>query len=263
MNYPTYLEELERILSSLTEDDMKAYIEEKAMAVGEGERNEVLASLSSFCGTRREKSSEKKDDDDTAMEIEGILKKLDGINSGRRIIDSRYNEEWLETQSDEIEAYDFFDSDKVIDDLEKAVSLLHKAVDREVYEKGALLALKLTSLEVEVDGVCPDGPLSLDMLCSYKVINRDFDTILRELLYLVYKGESGFRRQAELMVTIMNNFKHYEVSLEDILERGEKENVAQSFLPFWIDALMEKPSHNTDKLLEEAVSMMDDREAAL
>lgn len=65
------------------------------------------------------------------------------------------------------------------------------------------------------------------------------------------------------MVTIMNNFKHYEVSLEDILERGEKEKVVQSFLPFWIDALMEKPSRHMDKLLEEAVSMMDDREATL
>ncbi len=262
MNRPTYLKELDRLLSSLGEDAMRAYIEETARAVSEEEREQFLAHLSSFCGPRREVLSEK-EDDDTASEIEEILGKLDEMNAGGMSIESRYNEEWLITQSDRVEPYDFFSFDGVIEDLRKAVSLLHKAVDREVYKKGCLLALKFAELEVEVTGDCEDSPLTLDLLCSYKVLDRDMDTILREALYLIYMGESGIKRRAGAMVRVMDKFKHSSVSLEEILKCGGGESDVQAFLPFWVEALQKKPSHRTGKLLEEAVSMTEDRESLL
>ncbi len=262
MNRPTYLKELDRLLSSLGEDAMRAYLEETAGAVSEEEREQFLAHLSSFCGPRREVLSEK-EDDDTASEIEEILGKLDEINDGGMSIGSRYNEEWLITQSDRVEPYDFFSSDGVIEDLRKAVSLLHKAVDREVYKKGCLLALKLAELEVEVTGDCEDSPLTLNLLCSYKVLDRNMDTILREALYLIYMGEAGIRKRAGAMVRVMDKFRHSSVSLEEILKCGGGESDVQVFLPFWIEALQKKPSRRTGKLLEEAVSMIEDRESLL
>lgn len=258
MNWPTYLRELDRILSSLGEEAMRAYIEETAKGVSEDDREQFIASLSSFRDPQRDVTP-CREDADIASEIDGILEKLDEINDGSKIIESRYNEEWLRTQSDEVEAYDFFSSDGVIEDLKKAVFLLHEAVDREMYQEGYILAMKLTQLEVEIAGDCEDSPFSLDLLCSCKILDKDIDTILKEALYLIYMGEDELRKRADTMVEIMARFKHTSLSFKEILECGEMESDVQSFLPFWIEALQKKPLRRSDKLIEEAVSMMDNR----
>lgn len=97
MNWPTYLKELNRILSSLGEEAMRAYVEEMARGVSEDGREQFIATLSSFSGPQRELTSAMKDDD-TAEEIDKILGKLDEINDGMKSIESSYNEEWLITR---------------------------------------------------------------------------------------------------------------------------------------------------------------------
>ncbi len=262
MDYPEYLKKLNSILSSLGDDGMSAYIKESALSVANENREDFLITLSSFCSAGDRGLSEKEYANDIECEIDEVLDKLDEISLGERTIGSRYNEKWLETQGHEVDPYDFFSPDGVISDIEKAVSLLSEAVDHRVYEKGATLALKLSELEVEVEGDCPDSPLSFDLLSSYNVVDVDMDTIVFQSLYLAYMGESEAEERAALMVRMLNNFGTSSFSLKEIFQTGE--GVApQSFLLVWIDALIENPPCDIDDHLEEALIMMDDKASAL
>ncbi len=191
-----------------------------------------------------------------------MLPRLGEIQDGDRKVEAEYNEMWDDWNDDPDEEFRFMDPDDVLGDIEESLLLLHEALDKEEYEKGSLLALKLSSIKVEVGGDYDGEAMKLGDLLYHDLIDYDKEQFLKEAVYLAYRGtDEGHRAKA--MVEVMDNLSDYSLTLESILEMAAEEMDVGALLPSWIEALSEKPPRNTDRLLQEAAGMLGDRVAVL
>ncbi len=253
MNYPTFLKKVDTLTRNSSGECLSAFVHEIAKKVSEEKRESFLSVLEGFC-----LSEEKSGDDSLEAEIDSILDKLGEIDDGERTLESRYNCEW-ESWNDSTwnEQYFFSDPECVLDDVNRAVMLLHESIDREEYEKGYALALKLSELNVPVAGDYDEAAMDLESLIAYELVDGNLDIILKEAVYLAYKG-NGCEHRAEAMLGVMDNMHNHSVRLKDIIETEDWKNDCASFLPSWIEALAVRTCYGIDGLLEEALSMLDD-----
>ncbi len=263
MNYPTFLKEVDRLAFVCDAEALRSFVHEMARIVPESGRQRFISVLSGFCSDCAEKTmAENKKDVRLADQIDSQLKELDEIRSGERELDSEYNEEWDEWQNSDEDAYLFSDPDNILDDISAAIESLHQCIDQEEYEKGAKLAKALSELTVHVSGDCDDDEMRLRDLKAYDLLDIDLEKTVKESIYLVFMGTQEADR-TESMLTIMDRFDEYSVSLEDILQTGSDEIELDSLLPSWIEALARRTERKTDKLLVEAQNMLQDQEAAM
>ena len=263
MNYPTFLKEVDRLASVCDADALRSFIHETARMVPESGRRRFLSTLSGFCGAPAEKPRiENEIDVRLAERIDLLLKTLDEIQNGDWELESEYNEEWDDWHDEEEDAYRFSDPGNILDNITAAVKMLHQCVDQEEYEKGAKLAKVLSELAVHVSGDCDDDKMRLRVLSAYNLLDIDLKQTIKEAAYLTFMGTREAER-AEAMLTIMDQFGDYSVSLEDILQTGSDEIELDTLLPSWIEALAERPERATDQLLVEAQDMLQDKKAVL
>lgn len=260
MNYPTFLKEVDAAVSRGSKEQLSAFIHEIARTLPEGGRRGFLDTLGSYLSAQAKAKKEKKENLDA--EIRAAVEELDEIISGERMLGSEYNEMWDDWDDDAEDEIIFHDPEEILPDIKHALSLMYKALDREEYRAGAVLAEKLSELRVEVGGDYYGDPLSIADLIYYNLVSGDIDTIVRNALYLEYMGNEEAER-AGAMVKSMCSFRHYSITLESLLETARDEMDVASLLPLWIEALARRPSEDVDKLLEEAVSMLGDSASVL
>ena len=260
MNYPTFLKEVDAAVSRGSKEQLSAFIHEIARTLPEGGRRGFLDTLGSYLSAQAKAKKEKKENLDA--EIRAAVEELDEIISGERMLGSEYNEMWDDWDDDAEDEIIFHDPEEILPDIKHALSLMYKALDREEYSAGAVLAEKLSELRVEVGGDYYGDPLSIADLIYYNLVSGDIDTIVRNALYLEYMGNEEAER-AGAMVKSMCSFRHYSITLESLLETARDEMDVASLLPLWIEALARRPSEDVDKLLEEAVSMLGDSASVL
>ncbi len=260
MNYPTFLKEVDAAVSRGSKEQLSAFIHEIARTLPEEGRRGFLDTLGSYLSAQAEAKKERKENLDA--EIKAVVEELDEIISGERMLGSEYNEMWDDWDDDAEDEIIFHDPEEILPDIKHALSLMYKALDREEYRAGAVLAEKLSELRVEVGGDYYGDPLSIADLIYYNLVSGDIDTIVRNALYLEYMGNEEAER-AGAMVRIMCSFRHYSITLESLLETARDEMDVSSLLPSWIEALAERNAEDVDKLLEEAVSMLGDSASVL
>jgi len=260
LNYPTFLKEVDAAVSRGSKEQLSAFIHEIARTLPEGGRRGFLDTLGSYLSAQAKAKKEKKENLDA--EIRAAVEELDEIISGERMLGSEYNEMWDDWDDDAEDEIIFHDPEEILPDIKHALSLMYKALDREEYRAGAVLAEKLSELRVEVGGDYYGDPLSIADLIYYNLVSGDIDTIVRNALYLEYMGNEEAER-AGAMVKSMCSFRHYSITLESLLETARDEMDVASLLPLWIEALARRPSEDVDKLLEEAVSMLGDSASVL
>lgn len=261
MNYTTFLKRVDGAAESCERDKLLAFIHELARTLSEEKRDRFLSVLESFTGATEKAVTVK--DDDIDNDIDNIISKLEDMEDDERYLECEYNEMWDDWEDDEPEdEYVFSDPEDILDDIGEAVLLLHEAVDRQAYERGAALALTLSTLIVPVCGDYDECKMNVADLIRHRLIDTDTRTLLGESVYLSYMGNKEDER-AEAMVRIMDNLDSYCITLEDILENSEEEIDVHSFLPSWIEALAKREGRAVDELLEEALGMLDDTETIL
>ena len=258
MNYPTFLKKVDSASALCDSDSLRAFVHEIARTLPEEHRERFLSVLENYrTSTKKQETQSGKKNDSLVGEIDSVLEKLEEIQSGERGIESEYNEDWDDWYGDEEDQFNYSDPDDVLDDIDEAVALLNKSIDREEYEKGAVLALKLSQLDVAVSGEWDETSMNVTDLIFHDLLKTDRETLLKEAVYLAYMGNSG-KKRAEAMVTIMENLNDYSFTLENFLAESKDEIDVPSFLPSWIAALASRPSSSVDKLLVEALHMLDD-----
>ncbi len=262
MNYPTFLKKVDSVTSLCEKDELAAFVHEIARTLSEDKRERFLSVLESYSSNRGDDKPRKEANVSLEEEIDQALENLDEIKDGDRVIHSEYNEEWDDWDGDWEDEFVFSDPEDVIDDIAEAVLLVHEAIDHEEYEKGALLVLRLSEVEATVYGDYDGEYMGVTDLIIHHLVDVDTKTLLRESLYLTYMGNEEAKR-AEAMVSVMDNYESYCVTLEDILESASDEIDLKSFLPSWIEALAARPSSRVGKLLEEAIDMVDDSKTIL
>ena len=263
INYPTFLKEVDQLTSECNADTLKLFIHEIARTTPENNRQQFLSKLNDFCKSSEETCfGEKENETSLDNQINYVLNALEEIQEGNLELECEINEEWDDWYDEAGKEYNFSDPDNILDYVSLTIDLLHKCLDHEKYEKGTKLAIMLSDLTIHVSGEYLGEPIRIRDLIYYKLLDIDFEKIEKEALYLACIG-SKEQDRAETMLTIMDNFGFYSISLEEILTMGPKEIDLKSFLPFWIDALANKPAATTDKLLVEAQNMLQNKNAVL
>ncbi len=261
MNYPTFLKEVDAASCRGSREQLSAFVHEIARTLPEEKRRWFLDTLSDSLSSSPGK--ETKRDDSLEKEIRAAIGKLDEIRDGGRAIECEYNEEWDDWNDEPDEELFYHDPDKVLPDISHAVSLLEKALDHEEYREGAVLAERLSTLSVEVEGDAYYGDtMSLFDLFYNNLIRGDRDETVKTALYLAYMGNERGKR-AEAMVVMMLSFGFYSIKLESLLSSAPYEMDLPSFLPSWIEALASRQDKKVDTLIEEAIGMSDDSVAVL
>lgn len=262
MNYPTFLKKVDAIVAQCDKDKLSAFVHELARTLPENQRERFLSVLDKFYNSPECAHDERKEDNDFAKEIDIILEKLEKIQNGEHRLGSEYNPEWRYWSDEWNEEYNFSDSNNVVGDVKKAVNLLHQCLDHEEYKKGAILASRLSELRISISGDYDEGSMGISTFYSWGFLMKSSSEVLKEAVSLAFMGsEEG--NQAEAVLTIMDNFEDYSITLEDILETAKNEINLSSFLPSWIKALTQRESYRTDKLLLEAINMLDDNSLLL
>lgn len=263
MNYTTFLKKVDSAAAACEIENIRGFVHEIARSLPEERRDRFLSVLESFSNPlKRGRTIENKKDSTLSELINEALEKIKEIQDGERSIECEYNEEWDDWDGEWQDEFNFSDPEDVLDDIEEAISLIHKSIDRGEYVKGAELAKRLSELEVHVNGPYYDPAMNIMDMIMHNLIDVESRTLLRESVYIEYLGNEESCR-AEAMVRVMDNYKSYSITLEDILENAEEEIDTSSLLPDWIEELAKRPAGAVDKLLEEALGMLDDMEEIL
>ena len=263
MNYLAFLKKIDELASRCNADSLRLFVHEIARTVPESNRQRFLATLTKFCDISSDSPLiEKSTDASLTDQIDALLKALEEIQAGERVLRSEYNEEWDDWYDEDTDAYCFSDPDNILDDITASVKMLHQSLDHEAYVKGAELAATLSELVVQVSGDYDDGEMEIRELVAYDLLDIDQKRMVKEAVYITCMGTREQER-AEAMLTIMDSFGDHSVSLEQILQTGSEEIDLNSLLPSWIEALAKRPAPTTDQLLIEAQNMLQDEKVAL
>lgn len=266
MNYPTFLKEVDRVISNCDMDSLRQFVHDLARKERECKREEFFDTLVRFCGVSEEKSEDKKAEEKSlADKIDEVIEALDDIQSGNRNLIGSYVEEYDDWDDYYENEYNFEDPEDILSDVQIAINLIHTCLDHEEYAKGAELALRLSKLRVQVTGDYEDYEgeceIDLDSLLYKDLISGSREEIVKECVYLACLGNDE-ENSAEAMVTIIDNFNGYRIKLDDILRMGSNEIDLNTFLPHWIKALA-KRALKADDLLVEAQDMLQDKDIIL
>lgn len=138
MNLPIFLKEVDILTSKLSHGDLENFIREIARTLPEGKRDYFLHTLKAFSPQEEMPQEIVKDDGYDALqrELETIKEKLAEIDEMERRLDSEYNEEWDDWYNSDVDEILFKDPEGVIDDIDRAVELLHRCFDMEAYQEG-------------------------------------------------------------------------------------------------------------------------------
>lgn len=260
---PQFLSEVDALTANMSQGELQAFVHEMARTWSEKGRQSFIELLKTYSGkVLNECESEKNNDYANAVkEIKNIIEILTEINDGDRVLDSEYNEEWDDWYNSDADEVLFSDPDGLIRDIDLAIKYVHYCVDTQMYKEGCELAEILSLLEVSAEGDYNDfdgSPLGVCSLDEYDLLNSDYDTFVKECLYLIYMGNAPDNRAEELFL-IMGNLGNPDVTLEDIMQMGNSDLPDfDEFLGTWIEYLGKQGGRYAEGFLKEAQSMIKD-----
>lgn len=150
MNLPQFMNAVDSELEKMSATELKTCLRELARTLPEKDRPRFLDTVRNGKHNPKKKSVNGKKN--LNKEIATIMAKICDINNGERCLDSEYNEEWDDWYNSDVEEIFFSDPQKLLPDIVKAVNLLHKCADTELYDKGYDLAQDLSHLAVTANG---------------------------------------------------------------------------------------------------------------
>lgn len=263
MNLAKFLKYVDDAISEMTGEQMAAFVHEIARTLPERQRNHFIETLKSV-RTDKNVLDDRKDAILDAREllhhdIGQVTKFLDAVAEGDLRLDSeidQYNNRW-DWEDDECE-FIYSDPEGILPEINKAIKLLHRCIDLEVYPEGSELAENLFSLTVDVVGDYHDyggTPLQIEDLFNEDLLDGNYDDFIREALYLIYTGNSLPVRSAVLYYSI-SGLPYANIKLENIMQLGDRELPEfDKFLPLWIKYLGQQYGSMAGILLDEALSM--------
>lgn len=254
---PQFLKEVDAISGKLSHEDLEMILHEIARTWPENRRESFLQLLKAYDSGLGE-MKEDKGYSDVISDIRKIMECLIEINDEERHLNSEYNEEWDDWYNSDADEILFTDPDGILKDIGRAMELIHSCVDMEIYKEGCELAETLAVLEVWAEGDYDGSPLYLHDLEQYHLLMYDYEEFVKECLYLIYMGNE-LEDRAEELFCMIGNFERNNITLEDIMQKGNEELFEfDEFLIKWIAYLGQQKGKQAETLLREAQSFVQD-----
>lgn len=270
MNLPLFLKKVDSLTKDMSRDELGVFIHKLARTWPGERREDFLEQLKTDVSAADDKRIYENLDIAAKSKIIDELHRVQDvliqIDEGELCLTSEINEEYDDWYNSSEEEFLFEDPEDILGTIDTAIDLIHRCVDMEMYEEGCSLARQLSVIEVQDEGeydACVGEVLDVNELNLHKLLSSNYDQLCKDSLYLVYKGNKMEYRADELY-RMMDNLSCWYLSLEDVLQNGQEElDLFEEFLDLWIEYLDSQQGRHTDRLIQEAQSLMNNEEKEL
>ena len=259
MNLTNFLKQTDALTAQYSKEQLISFVHEIGRGFPEHRREDFLEMLKS-AGDKEEKVSNKnetKDIDFNGM-YSRIRENLKSIELQEVTITGILNEEYDDWYDNSDEEFYYEDNSGISAMLEEACDFVHICMDRERYKEGFEVGNQMFAMKILCDSEYGDEELSLGDMVYHELLNCDLKQVILDTVYCAYHAVTPERRP-EALYWIIVNAKRDEITLEAIMQHGDEELPAlEDFLPLWITYLGDKTGHDADRLILEAVGLLND-----
>lgn len=259
MNLTNFLKQIDTLTSQYSAEQLVAFIHYIGRVCPEHLREDFLEMLKSV-GNEEGKASNQNEDENSAFDemYRQVRNNLKVIDSQEIAITASLNEEYDDWYDDSDEEFYYEDNAGISDMLEEACDFVHICMDVERYKEGFEVGNQMLAMEILCDNEYGDEEISLGDMVYHELLNRDLTQVILDTLYCAYHAVPSARRPESLYGVILNAQKDT-VTLEAVMQHGDEELPEfEEFLPFWIAYLGDKAGRDADRLISEAVDLLDD-----
>lgn len=258
MNFTEFIRKTDKITGNMPSENLAAFLHDCARSVPEYKREEFLERLNSFSGlsTDREEISRQdaSDKEQLKADIRKNMDKLERIHDGEVMLQEVLNEEYDDWYG-EGEEFFYEDPENICGDIEEGVSLVHKCIDRELYQECYELADFLLTMEICAEGDYAETDFSLKDLAEQKIASVDYEKFVLEALLSAYWG-NDLEEKPKALYWMFVNTASEKATLELMMQKSPKElEFFQEFLGLWIGYLGNVSGKMAQRLIKEAVSL--------
>ncbi len=259
MNLTNFLKQTDALTAQYSAEQLVAFIHDIGRGFPEHRREYFLEMLKAV-GDKAGKASNKKETKDIGFDemYSHIRDNLKSIDSQEVTITGLLNEEYDDWYDDSGEEFYYEDNSGISDMLEEACDFVHICMDIGRYKEGFEVGNQMLAMEILCDNEYGDEELSLGDMVYHELLNCDLKQVILDTVYCAYHAVSPAKRPKTLYEVIVNAKKD-EITLEAIMQHGDEELPAfEDFLPLWIAYLGDKAGHEADRLILEAVGLLND-----
>ena len=259
MNLTNFLKQTDTLTAQYSAEQLIAFIHGIGRVLPEQRREEFLEMLKSI-GNKAGRMPDKNEETDIGFDemYRRAKDNLESIDSQEIAITEILNEEYDEWYADSGEEFYYEDNSGISDMLDEACDFVHICMDRERYREGFEVGSQMLAMEILCDSEYGDEEFSLRDMARCELLNFSLRRFVLDTIYCAYHTVPPVKRP-ETLYGIIVNAKEDAVTLEAIMQHGDEELPAfEEFLPFWIEYLGDKTGHDADRLILEAVSLLND-----
>lgn len=179
---------------------------------------------------------------------------LKSIGSQEITVTGILNEEY-----DDCDEEIYYENNSGISDmLEEACDFVHICMDMERYQEGFEIGDQMLVMEILCDNEYGDEEFSLGDMARHGLLNCNLNRIILDTVYCAYHAAPSPKRP-EILYRIISNARKDAITLEAVMQHGGEELPAlEEFLSLWIAYLGDKTGHDADRLILEAVNLLND-----
>lgn len=259
MNLTNFLKQTDAITAQYSTKQLISFIHDIGRVLPESYREDFLKRLKA-AGGKIDKESTK----DAKNEL-GFNEMYKLVRNNLKIIDSQeitissiLNEEYDDWYDDCSEEFYYQDDSGISDMLAEACDFLHTCMDMERYKEGFEIGKQMLSMEILCVNEYGDEEILLEDMVYHELLNCDLMQVFLDTAYCAYHAVP-LKERPEVLYGVIVNTKKDEIMLETIMQYGEEELPDfQDFLTLWITYLGNKTGRDADRLILEAVGLLDD-----
>ncbi len=259
MNLTNFLKQTDALTAQYSTEQLIAFIHDIGRIFPEYRREDFLERLKSVGNKAGKASSENEAKDIDFDEMYSHIRDdLRCIESQEVTITGILNEGYDDWYDDIGEEFYYEDNSGISDMLEKACDFVHICMDRERYKEGFEVGYQMLAMEILCDNEYGDEEISLGDMVYHELLNCDLKQVILDTVYCAYHAVPPAKRP-EALYGVIVNAKKDEITLEAIMQHGDEELPdLKNFLQLWITYLGSKTGHDADRLVLEAVALLND-----
>lgn len=264
MNLTNFLKQTDAITAQYSTDQLVSFIHEIGRVLPEHCREDFLNRLKLIGGEIEIKSNNDADNELEFSEMYKLVRhNLKIIDSLEVTINGILNEEYSYWYDDDSSEEFYYEDDNGISDmLAQACEFVHACMDMERYKEGYEIGNQILSIEILCDSEGEWRELSIGDMVYHELLNCDLIQVFLDTAYCAYHAVS-LKKRSEVLYGVILNAEKDEVTLEAIMQHGDEDLPDfEDFLTLWIAYLGNRTGHIADRLILEAIGLLNDVSAA-
>ncbi len=259
MNLTNFLKQIDAVTAQYSSEQLISFIHDIGRVLPESRREDFLKRLRAAGDETKESPNRDVVKDSEFNEMyKHIKNNFKIIGSQEVTINGILNEEYDDWYNNDCEEFYYEDDSGISDMLAEACDFVHACMDAERYKEGFEIGRQMFLIEILCINEYGDEEFSLGDMVHYELLHCDLKQIILDTLYCAYRAVP-LKKRPEVLYEVIVNAGEDEITLEAVMQHGDEELPGfRDFLTLWITYLGDKTGHDADRLVLEAVSLLDD-----